>query len=162
MSVRINKTGWIILGISALVIDIIQFLIGVFGVALSTVAIGAFIVAVNEAADPFIGIAIAGLLQWRGVNLIKYPSRLFSLLGVLGIDFITGGIASFWVLDIWYIYWTVAKEERAEKAAAAQASFLDQNARQPLNQGDRREPRGDDFNENSGPNHFDGMRRPAI
>jgi len=47
-----GKMGWVITAVIAVVIDIVQFLIGFFGAWLSVFVIGAFIVAVNEGADP--------------------------------------------------------------------------------------------------------------
>jgi len=71
------------------VIDLAQFLIGFFGAWLSLFAVGLFIIAVNEAADPFIGGALVVYFQLRGVSLIRHPSRLFSLIGVAGLEEVT-------------------------------------------------------------------------
>jgi len=127
-----GTAGWLVLGGIAAAIDVIQFLVGVFGAALSVFVVGAALVAANEVADPFIGAAIAGYLQVRGISMITHVNRLLSLLCVGGIDELTGGMASFWVVDIWYIYRTVKKENALIKAAEETQELLEQNARQPL------------------------------
>ena len=140
MACKISKTGWIVLGAGAAVTDVAQFLIGFFGVLLSEIVIGAFLVAANDVADPFIGGAVALYLQLRGVSLIQQPSRLLSLLCVGGLDEITGGMASFWVLDIWYIYNSVQKQEAAEATTAEAAAFESQGRRRFANFAGRRNP----------------------
>ena len=125
---KMGKAGWIVTGTTALLIDIIQWLIGFFEVPLSAIAIGAILVAINTGADPFIGAFALGYFELRGVNIIKYPNRLVSMLCVGGLDFLTGGIASFWVLDVWYLYRDEQKRIKMEQAAEEQEEALKVNA----------------------------------
>lgn len=141
MPSRVSTKEWLAyIAIMALV-DVIQFFIGLFGVALLEIAIGAAIVAVNEAADPFIGIGIAGYLQGlRKVNMINKPKRLISLLGVTLVEEATGGIAPFWFLDIWYIWSDVRKEDAQIMAAQSANSANAAKGAIYLNQGGSRKP----------------------
>ena len=129
-----GKMGWVITAVIAVVIDIVQFLIGFFGAWLSVFVIGAFIVAVNEGADPFIGALAAAYFSMRGISMIKHWDRLLSLLCVTGVDELTGGMASFWIIDVWYIWKSVKREDAELQAAKEQAEFMQSNIRQPAYQ----------------------------
>jgi len=160
MASKIGKGGWILLYAVTGVIDLAQFLIGFFGAWLSLFAVGLFIIAVNEAADPFIGGALVVYFQLRGVSLIRHPSRLFSLIGVAGLEEVTGGIAPAWIVDIWYIHSTVKKEEAELAAQQKQEAMLQSSANQPLYQDGARMPRAQ-TTEPTGPAYVDGIRAPG-
>jgi hypothetical protein len=128
---KIRFVGWFLMFSVAIFIDIVQFLLGVFGVALTAAAgAGAILVAINEVADPFIGGIFVIWLELRRVSFFRLDrlGRLWSLLGTGVADELTAGIASLWVLDIWYIHNDVKKEiaeieaqEKAEAEAKAEA-----------------------------------------
>ena len=159
MACRISKPEWIIIGLGAAATDVIQFLIGFFGVPLSALAIGEFMIAANEIADPFIGGAIAIYLQLRGVSMISIQADCClycasaELTSLPGASFLFG-------LDIWYIYTTVKKEDAQEKAQTDQLAFESQFSRQPLNTNERREPGYRSAPDTAAPNHLNGRRAP--
>jgi len=110
---------------------------------------------VSEFADPFIGILLCIYFELRGVQIIKQPKRLFSLLGITGMEELTGGLAPAWTLDVWYIYRSVKNDEAIQKAqretkamGGAMVKALNQEgrreamaaARRPLNEGGVRQP----------------------
>jgi hypothetical protein len=53
---------------------------------------------------------------------------------VAGVDELTGGMASFWIIDVWYIWKSVKREEAELQAAKEQTEFMQSNIRQPMNQ----------------------------
>jgi len=115
MASKIKTGEWTILYVIAGIIDLIQF----FGDLLLTEA--AFVPEAGSAiADPFIGLAIGGYLQWRGVDMIKQPKRILSLVGVTGLEELTGGIAPAWIIDIWYIHKTVKMDDAQLEAQRGQ------------------------------------------
>jgi hypothetical protein len=94
---------------------------------------------VSEVVDPAIGILLCLYFELRGVQIVKQPKRLFSLLGITGVEELTGGLAPAWTLDVWYIYRNVKSEEAAQKANQEQMRAA-ATIRQTLNQEGRREP----------------------
>ncbi len=119
---KISKGEWLFLYIIAGIIDLIQIVISLTGIG----------IAISAAADPIIGIILVGYFQIRGVSMIKHPSRLISLLGVAGLEFVTGSIAPAWIIDIWYINRTVKAEEAQSKAQFVDAEIYQNNVRRPL------------------------------
>jgi hypothetical protein len=146
---RINIIGWLLLYTVAGIIDIIQLIIGLFGAALSAVAVGAVLIAINGAADPFIGVGFIIWFKILGISMFSRLNRVISLLGVTGIEEITGGIAPFWIVDIWYIHNDVSKElaeaDRQEQGGTELnidgRREPDKESAQPLNEGGVREPK---------------------
>jgi hypothetical protein len=108
MASRIGKAEWA--GIFAVmgIIDLVQF----FGDLFLTEAFAAP-EAINEVADPFIGAVLGGYFQFRGVDIMHQPKRLLSLVGVTGLEELTGAAAPAWIFDVWYIYRSVRSEEAA-------------------------------------------------
>lgn len=98
---RIKKMEWVALYVLFGIVDLIQLLITLTGIG----------IAINEIADPIIGGIILAYFQLRGVSMIKRPSRVISLFGVLGLETITGGIAPAWIVDIWLIQRSVMQED---------------------------------------------------
>ena len=125
---KISKGEWILLYIISIIIDLIQFIIDFTGVGIT----------VNMILDPIIGALLILYFKIRGVSLTKRISRLVSILGVTSLGIITGGIASFWIVDIWYIHRDVRKEEKIQKDQEALNNNL-QN-RNPAIVDGRREP----------------------
>jgi hypothetical protein len=72
--------------------------------------------------------------------MIKHPSRLLSLLGVAGLEAITGGIAPAWVVDVWYINRTVKAEEAGTDSNSEVSALLQNNIRKPLYEDGIRKP----------------------
>jgi hypothetical protein len=160
MSSKIGKGEWVLLYVVTGIIDIAQFLIGFFGAWLSAFAVGLILIAINEAADPFIGGALVVYFQLRGVSLIKHPSRLLSLIGVAGLEEVTGGIAPAWIVDIWYIHRTVKQEDAEMAAQQAQEIAIQGDARQPMYQNGQRLPVSQS-DEPIKPANMDGIRAPG-
>lgn len=115
---------------------------------------------INEFIDAGVGIGLAIYFQLRGVSLLKHPSRLFSLLGMEVLTDGTGGMASFWIADIWYMHKTVKQEDAEMAAQREQEAMLQGNVRQPLYQGGMRQPEAQ-TTEPEGPVNIDGIRPPG-
>lgn len=82
-------------------IDVIQLLIGWTGVG----------TIISEGIEIFMPFLLTGSLMLMKISLFQYPLRLVSILGVTGLDAVTGGIAPFWILDVWYLQHSVKKED---------------------------------------------------
>ena len=54
---------------------------------------------------------LTGSLMLMKISLFQYPLRLVSIFGITGLDAVTGGIAPFWILDVWYLQHSVKKED---------------------------------------------------
>ncbi len=127
---KIGKGEWIFLYIFTAFLDVIQWLLDLTGIGIG----------INAAADPFIGLILAGYFQIRGVSLIKHPTRLLSLVGVTLIEEISGGIAPAWVIDVWYIHQTVKREDAESKAQSETDNMFQPNIRKPLYKNGVRQP----------------------
>ena len=93
---------WTLLYIFTGVVDLVQIIIDFTG-------IGIVVSEAIEAAMPFI--IFVTLQIFFKISLISKPSRLLSIIGATGFGFITGGIAPFWILDIWYLQRSVKAED---------------------------------------------------
>ncbi len=91
---------WILYFITGTV-DIIQLLIGWTGIG----------TIISEGLELFMPFLLIGSLLLMKISLLQYPVRLVSILGITGLDAATGGIAPFWVLDVWYLQHSVKKED---------------------------------------------------
>ena len=140
MASKIGKSGWIGLYVVSGVMDVVQFFLGVLGWLLSETVVALVLIAINDYADPFIGVALLGFFELRGVSMIRHWQRGLSLLGVAGLDELTGGVASFWIVDVWYIHNTVKKEEMELQAQREQTMTITAGNRQPANRGGIRQP----------------------
>jgi len=105
---------WFFFGFTG-AIDVLQILIDLTG-------IGVILSEIIEIAMPFI---LIPAFQFSGISLISRPTRILSMGGALGLDAITGGAAPFWILDIWYIYMDVKKED---------AEYLEQQKQEQMTQ----------------------------
>ena len=130
-SCKIGKNEWIILACVVGVIDFVQIVI-IEGILVWLFGIG---IVINEILDPIVGICLGAYFQLRGVNLFSHLNRLASMLGMLGLEEITGGVAQLWILDVWYIYRDVKKEE-----AGMSQSTMNGARSVNLNSNGRREP----------------------
>ncbi len=98
-------------GMDFIQLFIIELVLGWFGVG----------IAINEALDPIVGGALFVWIQViKKVSLIQKPQRLISLVGTEAAAALTGGIAQFWVLDVWYIH----NDTKKEDAEAEQQEML--------------------------------------
>lgn len=147
---KIGKVEWIFVYIIALILDIVQIIIDLFGVG----------IVINEIADPIIGVLFFAYFQFRGVSMIKHPSRILSLLGVAGLEEFTGGLAPAWVVDVWYIHRTV-KQETAKVQAQKAEEEIYASPRRPAYQDGMRMPSNTNSN-NTGPANNDGIRPPRL
>ncbi len=156
---------WIVLFLATGVVDFVQIILDLTGA-------GVVVSEVLEAITPFLIIALCFVFR---IPIINKPRRLLSLLAVDLGDAITGGIAPFWVVDIWYIRKDVLREE-AEGSAAAQEAEQLQPSSQPLNQDGSRQPQNlaeqslvsgatavmqGSRNANIKPLNIQGVRRPG-
>ena len=141
---------WILLyGITGLV-DLTQIIVTFTGIG----------IVVSEALEIVMPFFLIGVFQFLfKISLISHPSRLLSIVGATGFDAITGGIAPFWIIDVWYIQRTVRKEE-AEINAMKQAELLQNNIRRPLYIDGMRQPQNIESEVISRPINIDGVRPP--
>ncbi len=96
-------------------------------------------VVISEAIE---GIMPFVLIPVLGKTLLTRPQRIFSLVGALGLDAVTGGAAPFWILDIWDIHRDVKKEDAEYNAQQEQEMMLQAADAQALNSEDGvRQPR---------------------
>ena len=145
---KIGKFEWLVLYAITGIIDLIQVVISLTGIG----------IAVNEIADPIIGIILLGYFEIRGVSLITKPARLISLLGILGLETFTGGIAPAWIVDIWYIHSSVKREDQAKEESMV--NLFQNNIRNPVYQNGTRPPRID--TPKNKPLNVDGVRPPKL
>ena len=141
---------WIVLFTFAGVIDLAQIVIDLTGVG----------IAVSELLELITGPTLIGLFYLFKVSIFTKPNRIASLLGLALGDAITGGIAPFWVVDVWYIRRDVMKEEAGEAAQQEQEDMLSNIVRQPLYKDGARQPR---VVQSSGPQQLNrgGIRAPG-
>lgn len=155
MASRIGKVEWLALYVFAGTIDVVQF----FGDLLLTEA--AFIPElISEVADPFIGTMLGGYLQFRGTDIIHKPKRILSLMGVTGLEELTGGMAPAWVIDIWYIHRDVRNEEAGIKTAQAEMLAMKSMQANPLYSEGRRRPVSEATAGDEAALNFAGVRLP--
>ena len=128
MASKIGKKEWIALYVITGAVDAFQITIDLF----FTEFLAAPEIA-NEFIDQAVGVGLLFYLQIRGVDMIHKVNRLLSLLCVDAADALTGGVASFWVLDVWYIHSDVKKEEAERLEQEQQQQLLQNIANQPLN-----------------------------
>ncbi len=125
-----SNLRWFVLYGFAITVDAIQFIITFTGV-------GIF---VSEIMEVITGPILMGLFTLFKISIITKPKRIASLLGLAFGDAITGGMAPFWVVDVWYIQRDVKKEEAAEQAQQEQEMMLSNAVRQPLYKDGARQP----------------------
>jgi uncharacterized membrane protein YgcG len=139
MACKIKKTEWLILYIVMGGLDFIQFFI-IECILVWFFGLGA---AINEVADPIIGAIFAGYLFIRKLDPVTHWKSYASVVGMAGLEEITGGAAQLWILDVWYIRRNVLQTEGAGEGQGAQGGAASQNkTRQALYANGRREPGG--------------------
>jgi hypothetical protein len=148
---KITKKEWTGVFAVAGALDVIQWVIDFTGVG----------IAVNEVADPIIGVIALGYFEWRGVSMIKHMSRALSLLGATALEDLTGSIAPAWIIDVWYIHKSVVREEAEERAQQTEAEFMKTNIQKPLYKDGARQPRNISDNSQSQPANMNGIRAPG-
>ncbi len=118
-----NKVNWKMLyGVTAF-IDSTQILLGLTGVG----------VIINGILDPLVGISLIIYLEYNGVSVITHPGRLISMLGIAGVEELTGGVAPAWIMDIWYIKHTTKGDGGALSNTAKPGVRLPRKIRNPVN-----------------------------
>jgi hypothetical protein len=147
---KIGKVEWLILYIITGLVDLIQIIIDLTGIG----------IAISEVGDKFFGVLLVCYFQIRGVSLFKYPSRIISLLGIAGLETITGGIAPAWIADIWYIHRSVKHEEKIFKAQQEETEQYAIATNLPLNQNGVRNPQPPVINSPDKPMNRSGIRQP--
>ncbi len=141
---------WPILYVFTGGIDLLQIIITFTGIG---IVVSEFI----EGAMPFI---LIPALQFTGTDLISRPSRVLSIVGAVGLDAITGGVAPFWIVDIWYIHSDVKREDAEYRAQQEKEQSLRNVTRQALNVDGTRRPQSDTSNTAQPPLVKDGVRAP--
>lgn len=130
---KLGKLDWLFLYALTGLVDIVQVIATLTGIG----------IVVSGALEVIMPVFLISYLQIRGFSILKHPSVIVSLFGVVGLGVVTGGIAPAWIVDVWWIQ----KADNASKAGYAeqeeQEQFFSNNIRQPL----------------YGP---DGVRRPQI
>ena len=130
-------------------IDGIQLIVGWTGIG----------TAVSEALEVITPFIIIGYCQFvLKVSIITKPKRLISLFAIAGADALTGGIAPFWVIDVWYIQYDVKKGDIEEKETAKQVAMFANKINQPLNEDGIRLPQTEAVE--TAPINNDGVRMP--
>ncbi len=146
-----SNLRWFVLYGFAITVDAIQLIITFTG-------IGIF---VSEVMEVITGPILIGLFTLFKISIITKPKRIASLLGLAFGDAITGGMAPFWVVDVWYIQRDVKKEEAAEQAQQEQEMMLNNAVRQPLYKDGARQPtKSDQGNTDVGARNRGGIRAP--
>jgi hypothetical protein len=129
-----KKEWWFVYGVAG-TIDAVEFLTDLFLTEFFAVP-----EAVWTIVDRVVGIIAVAYFELRGVRIITHPSRLLSMVGVQGLEFITGGAAPAWVVDVWYIKKSVMAEEAAIKAQKEQEEMLQNVTVQAAYQDGMRQP----------------------
>lgn len=162
MASKIKKSEWIALAIFTGIIDLAQIAIDLF--------LTEFVAApevINEFVDVGMGVGLVMYFQVRGVSVLGHMGRFASMLGMEFLTDITGGAASLWILEVWYMYKTVRAEEAENQIAEEQERVLRVEAvRQPAYQevdGEMVRMPEQTRNQNAGPkNRLDGVRPPEM
>lgn len=145
-----GKIEWVMLYIISGFVDIIQIIISFTGIG----------IVVSEIGDKIFGVLLFIYFQIRGVSLIKHPTRLLSLLGVAGLETVTGGIAPAWIVDIWYIHSTVRHEERIYNDQQNDNFRFTNTENRPLNQNGVRNTESNNPENEEVPLNQNGIRQP--
>ena len=125
-----RTVAWIVLFTLTGFVDLAQFLIDLTGIGIG----------VSEATEFAMPAVVIGLLVLFKIPIFSKVNRLASIMGVDLGDALTGGLAPFWILDIWYLWWDVRREDQALIAASQEAEFQDSEMSGPLNEGGFRRP----------------------
>ncbi|MDB5259669.1 MAG: hypothetical protein JWO73_877 [Candidatus Taylorbacteria bacterium] len=115
-----TKKTWMVLFAVAGIIDAVEFLTD-----LLLTEFFAIPEAVWEIADRIFGILLIAFLEYKNVDVIKNFKRLASMIGVQGAEALTGGAAPAWIVDVWYIYKDVMREEAEAEAERQQQALLE-------------------------------------
>ncbi|MEI8248947.1 MAG: hypothetical protein WCG07_00415 [Candidatus Taylorbacteria bacterium] len=138
MSCKIKKGEWMLLYIVTGVIDVIQYILD-------------FIVgpgeAINMVADAVIGALLLGYFQFRGAAMFKHMGRVGSMVGMTALGELTAGVASFWIIEVWYMNSSIKKQEALEQEGKDQEDMLANNVRQPAYVNGARQPRTGNSNQ---------------
>lgn len=142
--------AWIVLFAFTGIIDLIQIIIGFTG----------FGIGISETIEPLMPITLLILFALFKIPIINKPKRLVSLFAVGLGDALTGGIAPFWILDIWYIYRDVKNEDAQEIEDLTRAQSLGTVDRQPYYSEGMRKPK-QNVSPVASPLNKNGVRPPS-
>lgn len=150
---RSKGIGWIIMYIFTGAVDLFQIFVSATGIG---IVASEFV----EFAMPFILIFVFQFIIKASV--ITKPDRLGSIAGALGLGALTGGIAPFWIVDVWYIQRSVKKEDAEYNRQEQKQQLLTNNTRQTLYRDGVRQPQrlGQGEGNDSGPQYKEGIRTP--
>lgn len=161
MASRIKKPEWVILYIVTGLIDVFQIAIDLFLTEIFALPEG-----VNEFIDMAVGVGLVAYFPLRGVGIFSHMGRFASMLGMEALTDITGGAASLWILEIWYMNRSVRKEEAQERIVEKEEEALQENAArtflyEEINGEMVRRPQPSGGSANNKPlNYLDGIRPP--
>jgi hypothetical protein len=99
-------------------------------------------------------------------SIITKPSRLGSIVGASAFGAFTGGIAPFWIVDVWYIHRSVKIEDAEYQTQNAEQELLSNNVRKTLYSDGVRQPQRQQMeaesqqSETRSPRNVDGIRLP--
>lgn len=150
---RSKGIGWLIMYLFTGAIDLFQIIVSATG-------IGIVASEVVEFAMPFILIFVFQFVIKASV--LTKPDRLASIAGALGLGALTGGIAPFWIVDVWYIHRSVRKEDAEFNKQEEKQKLLTNNVRRTLYQDGVRQPQKleQDEGNDSRPQYKEGIRAP--
>lgn len=118
---RGGNVCWFILYPLTGIIDLVQILVDFTGVG----------IVVSEALEIITPFLLIGILKLFGVSVFEHPRRIISIVAADLIGVATGGVAPFWILDVYYIHRDVKRKE-LEAAVTDTAYASNMTARQPL------------------------------
>lgn len=146
--------GWLFMYAFTGAVDLFQTIVSATGIGIAASEL-------IEFSMPFILIFVFQFII--KASIITKPARLASIAGALGLGAITGGIAPFWIVDVWYIHRSVKVEDAEYQSQSAEQELLSNNVRQTLYQDGIRQPlkqRPENESPRESPRNVDGIRPP--
>ncbi|MEN9912662.1 MAG: hypothetical protein RLY66_70 [Candidatus Parcubacteria bacterium] len=140
----------VLFGFSAIV-DFAQVLITFTGVG----------IVVSEAIEIAMPFALFALFTIFKISIINKPRRVASMLAVGFGDALTGGVAPFWVFDVYYIFRDVAREDALINSEREQSEALANTTMQPLYQNGVRQPQSQPNERPQNKLNKNGIRAPG-
>lgn len=136
-------------------------IVGAVDVFQAIVTLTGFGLVASEAIEGVMPFALIGTLKiFYDVSIITNPKRFLSILGATGFDTLTGGVAPFWIIDVWYIHYDVRKEDGRNEADNQQKKLVQNDIRKPLYVNGARQPLIEQPAKTPQTVNIDGMRPP--
>jgi len=148
---RSKGIGWLLMYAFTGAVDLFQIIVSATGIGIGASEIVEF-------SMPFILIFIFQFII--KASILTKPARLASIAGALGLGAITGGIAPFWIVDVWYIHRSVKMEDAMYAEEESKTELLQNNIRTPLYGDGIRQPRNSTIETQSRSRNVDGIRPP--